>query len=57
MPETQQEGNDETKSEGENPEWADVFEDLKKKAEDQYPNGRVKIIVPKRKKKNGEGVA
>ncbi len=33
------------------PEWQKVFGELKKEADEAYPDGRVRIIVPKRGKR------
>lgn len=37
--------------EGHLPEWIKIFGKLKKEAEKLYPDGRIKIIVPKRAKR------
>lgn len=33
------------------PEWVEIFGQLKDEAEELYPDGRVRILVPKRKKR------
>jgi len=32
------------------PEWVKVFEELQREAEEAYADGRVKVIIPKRKR-------
>ena len=33
------------------PEWTRIFDEIKQEADRAYPDGRVKIIVPKRKRR------
>lgn len=33
------------------PEWVEIFGELQREAEEAYPDGRVRILVPKRKKR------
>lgn len=33
------------------PEWVEIFGQLKDEAEELYPDGRIRILVPKRKKR------
>jgi hypothetical protein len=33
------------------PEWVEIFGQLKEEAEELYPDGRVRVLVPKRKKR------
>jgi len=47
---TKEQANDATEKKEEHlPEWVRVFEDLEREAKELYADGRVKIIVPKRK--------
>jgi len=33
------------------PEWVEIFGELRDEAEELYPDGRVRILVPQRKKR------
>jgi hypothetical protein len=34
------------------PEWVRIFQELKQEADTLYPDGRVRIIVPRRKRRS-----
>jgi len=36
------------------PEWIEIFDELKDEADRAYPDGRVRVLVPKRRKKPSE---
>ena len=41
------------------PEWVQIFGELREEAEEAYPDGRVRVIIPRRRKRRaaGEGLS
>ena len=36
------------------PEWVQLFGELKQEAEEAYPDGRVRVIIPRHRKRHTE---